>query len=92
MDQVINKILDEIKEETNISKVELERIIDTEFKLIAENIRLRSKKTVNLIYIGKFRPTKFFLMNYEKLNQKPNEKLLKEIQRNNKRLLQLFNR
>lgn len=40
-----------------VSKGELERIIDSEFRAIRDTMSNREGKVVQLIYLGKFRPT-----------------------------------
>lgn len=60
MHPLIDEILSEMKDELGISKYELERMIDCQFKCVEENIKGKVNKTVNLIYIGKFTPTTWF--------------------------------
>ncbi len=71
MSQLIEDVLIELKKKYGITKYELEAILNSEFKCLENNIRSRSDKTVNMIYLGKFHPSKFFLSNYEKIS-KPN--------------------
>lgn len=52
-----DSILDEMKDLYGLSKVELERIVDSQFKAIRDTMSSREGKIVQLIYIGKFRPT-----------------------------------
>ena len=59
-----NKIYEDIVSEIkllypNISKMEMERIIDSQFKTIRDIMSNREGKIIQLIYLGKFRPTMF---------------------------------
>lgn len=54
---IYEEILDEIKNNFNLSKIELERIIDSEFRVIRDTMSNREGKVIQLIYLGKFRPT-----------------------------------
>jgi len=54
---IYEEILDEIKSEFTLSKVELERICDSQFRVIRDTMSKREGKVVQLIYLGKFRPT-----------------------------------
>ncbi len=56
---VYEEVLDEIKSEFDLSKVELERIIDSQFRVIRTTMSNREGKIVQLIYLGKFRPTMY---------------------------------
>lgn len=63
MHPLINEILNEMKDEFGITKYELERMVDCQFKCLEENIKDRTLKTVNLIYLGKVGPTGWFKYN-----------------------------
>lgn len=65
MDRVINEIIEEIKAETGLTKYEIERIVDSEFKTLTIAIEDRDIRSVNLIYIGKIIPSKWLLSNNE---------------------------
>lgn len=67
MSPLIDEILTKLKDKHGISKVDLERIIDSEFKVLELNIQQRSLKEVSLIHIGKVKPSKWFVHNYEKM-------------------------
>lgn len=54
---IYEEILDEIKSEFGLSKIELERICDSQFRVIRDTMSNREGKVVQLIYLGKFRPT-----------------------------------
>lgn len=66
----IEDIIKEIKDDLNLSTTEIERMIDSQFLLVEDTIKSRSGKTVNLIYIGKFRPTSWFKRNKDMLLSK----------------------
>ena len=56
---IYEEILDEIKGEFTLSKVELERICDSQFRVIRNTMSNREGKIIQLIYLGKFRPTMY---------------------------------
>ena len=65
---IYEEILDEIKSEFTLSKVELERICDSQFRVIRDTMSNREGKVVQLIYLGKFRPT-IYNIDYTKRKQ-----------------------
>jgi hypothetical protein len=67
MSPLIDEVLTKLKDKHGLSKVELERIIDSEFKVLELSIQKRSLKEVSLIYLGKVKPSKWFVHNYEKV-------------------------
>lgn len=72
MDSLISDILLKMKPKYEISTYDLERIIDSQFKVLQNNIEARKPKNTNLIYIGKFKPTKYLI-------RITNEQLAKEL-------------
>ncbi len=70
---IYEDILDEIKSEFVLSKVELERICDSQFRVIRDTMSKREGKIVQLIYLGKFRPTMYNRDYVERLKLKNNE-------------------
>lgn len=54
---IYEEILDEIKDQFGLSKTELERIVDSQFRVIRDTMSNREGKVCQLIYLGKFRPT-----------------------------------
>jgi len=70
MNQLIDEIYTKLRDKHGISKTDIDRIVDSQFRVLEDNIRNRGNKTVNLIYIGKFKPSKSFLKNYDKLKDK----------------------
>lgn len=56
---IYEEILDEIKGDFTLSKMELERICDSQFRVIRDTMSKREGKVVQLIYLGKFRPTAY---------------------------------
>lgn len=70
---IYEEILDEIKPEFTLSKVELERICDSQFRVIRDTMSNREGKVVQLIYLGKFRPT---IYNKDYVKAKRNSKWL----------------
>lgn len=88
------EILEQLKDKYNISLDDLEDMVKSQYKVLKANMKARSVKTVNMIYIGKFRPTLFYLKNYEKLNKLTSEEyeLYKQNKRNQRRLDKLNNK
>ena len=70
---IYEEILDEIKGEFILSKMELERICDSQFRVIRDTMSNREGKIVQLIYLGKFRPTIYNKDYVERLKLKNNE-------------------
>jgi len=95
MNPLINEIYDILKNKYGISKVEIERITDSQFKVLENNIKTRGNRVVNLIYLGKFKPSKYFLDNHDWLSKKfvtPEQRAaFRETFRNNKRMVQSDN-
>ena len=85
MNQQIEELYDVLKEKHGISKVEIERIVNTQFKVLENNIKTRSNKVVNLIYLGKVKPSKSLLENYDKLSKLFITVEQREIARKNRR-------
>jgi len=61
MSQLIDEILSEMKAEHGISKFELEKIVDSQYKLLAEHIYKRDLREVHIKGLGKFKPTTFLI-------------------------------
>ena len=95
MNQLIEEIYNVLKDKYGISKVEIERITNTQFKVLENNIKTRGNKVVNLIYLGKVNPSKSLLKNYEVLSKKfitvEQRNAYRETQRNIRRLEKLNN-
>lgn len=70
---IYEEILNEIKGEFTLSKMELERICDSQFRVIRDTMSNREGKIVQLIYLGKFRPTVYNKDYVERLKLKNNE-------------------
>ena len=70
---IYEEVLDEIKSQFGLSKVELERICDSQFKAIRDTMSNREGEVVQLIYLGKFRPTMYNRDYVERLKLKTNE-------------------
>lgn len=49
------------------TKYELERIIDSEYKYIVHHLETKNLKEINLIHLGKIRPSKWFIYNKERI-------------------------
>lgn len=70
---VYEEILNDIKGQFGLSKLELERIIDSQFRLLRNTMSNREGKVVQMIYLGKFRPTMYNKDYIERLKLKNNE-------------------
>lgn len=70
---IYEEILDDIKGQFGLSKLELERIIDSQFRLLRNTMSNREGKVVQMIYLGKFRPTMYNKDYIERLKLKNNE-------------------
>jgi len=74
MSKLIDEILTEIKTNNSESKEwwntkhELEKILDSEFKVLRKHIEDKDLRVVNLIYLGKVKPSKWLKNNKEKYN------------------------
>jgi len=56
---IYEEILDEIKPEFGLPKIEMERIVDSEFRVLRNTMSERKGLVVQMIYLGKFRPTMY---------------------------------
>lgn len=65
----IDSILEELKAKYGISKVELERIVDTQFKVAYDAIEAKTIKSIKFANLGKIRPSTFLINNYEKFSK-----------------------
>ena len=59
-----NELYEEIVKEIrvnypNISSLGIERIVDSQFRVIRDTMSNREGKVIQLIYLGKFRPTAY---------------------------------
>lgn len=73
-----NEVYEEIVKEIkilypNLSSLEIERICDSQFRVIRDTMSNREGKVVQLIYLGKFRPTMYNKDYTKNLKQKENE-------------------
>jgi len=69
MHPVISDILTELKEETGISKIELERMIDIQFLMVRETIDSRDPRPIRLINLGKFEMSEHYKKNGKYVKQ-----------------------
>lgn len=65
----INDIIDLLYYKHNLSKVDIARIVKSQFKVIKNTIKLKGDKKINLIYIGKFKPTPFRVKQLKEQNE-----------------------
>lgn len=63
----INDIISELKLKYNLSSSELERIIDSEWKVLRNVVESRDLRTVNIMHIGKWKPSNWFKNNRDRM-------------------------
>ena len=61
MSPLIDDILNDMKAEFGITKFELEKIIDSQFKMLRQTIESREVKEVHIKNVGKFKPTTYLI-------------------------------
>ena len=54
MKNIYNEVIGELSKKYNLNEVDVERIVDSQFKYLTHIINERGSKTVQLIYLGKF--------------------------------------
>lgn len=68
IEDIVKEVKKELPDElSHLTEYEIERMFISQFKVLEQNIRAKSLKTVNMMYMGKFRPTSWFVKNKEKL-------------------------
>lgn len=71
MNNLIEETISEVKAKyPNLSKTEIERIIDSQFEMVVDNMRNRSLRVVKLIHLGKIKPSNWFINNHDKFSKK----------------------
>ncbi len=72
---LIEEIIAELKIKHGETKFEIEKIIDSQYKVLLESMQDRKDtRVINVMHIGKFRPTFY----YKERLKRDEEKLLKE--------------
>lgn len=66
------EIIKTLAKKYNIGEMACERIIDSQFKVVVENIQSREIKTINLIKLGKFTPIQSRLNYVKRIEEKSN--------------------
>ena len=61
MSPLIDEILNEMKAQFGVTKFELEKIIDSQFKMLRQTIESREVKEVHIKNVGKFKPTTYLI-------------------------------
>ncbi len=61
MNQLIDEVLTEMKLKHGMTKFELEKILDSQFKVLMDHIQSRDLREVNIKHLGKFKPTTFLI-------------------------------
>ena len=62
---IYNDLILKLSKKYNLSDLEVERIVDSQFKVVLDTISNKEIKTLNLIYLGKFTPTRRRLDKHE---------------------------
>ena len=57
----INDIIDLLHNKYKLPRTIIARIVRSQFKLASNIIRLKGSKTINYMYLGKFKPTPYRL-------------------------------
>lgn len=57
----IDDIVDLLHNKYNLPRPEINRIVKSQFKVLAETIKEQNTKVVNMVYLGKFKPTPYRL-------------------------------
>jgi hypothetical protein len=60
MNQLIDSIFTELKARHSLSKAEIERIVDTQFKLTVDHMESSDLRSVKWIHLGKIRPSDYY--------------------------------
>lgn len=61
MNQLIEDVLTEMKIKTGLTKFELEKILDSQFKVLHDSMTKGDLREIHFKNIGKFKPTSFFI-------------------------------
>ena len=76
MNKLIDDIYSELKEKYGLSKVEIERITDAQFKATAIHIERYTMKDIKWIHLGKIKPSDYIK---HKIERDERAKLVTEI-------------
>lgn len=55
----IDDIIDELCNKYNIPRTDISRMVKAQFKVLKNTIKEKGDKKVNLMYLGKFKPTPY---------------------------------
>lgn len=69
MNVLINNIFTELKDKYGLSRYEIERIVDSQFKFTVEHIANQNVKSVKWMHLGKIRPSEYLKHKIEKEQQ-----------------------
>lgn len=61
MNQLIDEVLTEMKAKHGLTKFELEKILDSQFKVLHDHMTSSNLLEVHFKGLGKFKPTTFFV-------------------------------
>lgn len=61
MNKLIDEVLTEMKAKHGLTKFELEKILDSQFKVLHDHMTSGNLKEVHFKNLGKFKPTTFFI-------------------------------
>lgn len=70
IDDIVGALHKKYKTELGLNKIDLERVVDSEFKYILQHLRDRNLKKICLIHLGTINPTKWFKYNKDMINAK----------------------
>lgn len=60
MNTLIDNIFSELKTKHGLTKYEIERIVDTQFKVTVDHIESSDLRSVKWIHLGKIRPSDYY--------------------------------
>lgn len=55
----IDDVIDQLFETNNLDRVDIGRMVKSQFRVVSSTIRSKGDKTCNLIFVGKFKPTPY---------------------------------
>lgn len=55
----IDDVIDQLFETNNLDRVDIARMVKSEFRVLSSTIRAKGDKTCNLIFVGKFKNTPY---------------------------------
>jgi len=74
MNHLIDDIITDMKKDYNLSRFDLEKIIDSQFKVLVNHMQSKDLREVHFKGLGKVKPTTFFIAYQNgRIQKKPKE-------------------